>query len=68
VRETNQEDNRALRLTLTGKGAALLHEAVQAHQNFNQKRFGCLNAIEKGTLQQNLDTLNAYLETVIRAL
>jgi len=66
TRQVDPEDNRALCLYLTPVGEDLVQRARKAHLELNTLRFSCLNTSEQGTLQQNLEALNAHLESVVQ--
>jgi DNA-binding MarR family transcriptional regulator len=66
ARETDQEDNRALRLSLTEKGEKLFLEVMKAYQDFNIRRFECLKIMDQKAFMDHLDTLNQHLERILQ--
>jgi DNA-binding MarR family transcriptional regulator len=68
TRLTDTGDNRALCMYLTEKGIALEAEATAAYAQYNQERFACLAELQVGSLLQNLDALNAHLDSILNSI
>lgn len=61
-RQPHETDGRSLRLYLTDEGTAVCHQAINAHQAYNQARLDCIFNIERDNLIQGLTHLNRCLQ------
>jgi DNA-binding MarR family transcriptional regulator len=68
ARETDQEDNRALRLSVTEPGEKLFLEVLKAYQDFNIRRFECLEEMDQKALMEHFGRLNQHLELILHTL